>query len=122
MPGDSGTTRSGPRSDGGLPRRSVSDDCDFTTQTVGRYQRKTVAAPKPARVKPIRPLLGFDQAHLLVGDCHCLGAVSGFEAALALLLPAASGRFANARVQPRDSAHPVVPGRKLTAQPPQGEA
>jgi hypothetical protein len=80
---DSGLIRQG-------SRRSACDDGDFAAQLIRRQQRKSVTTPKPSGVKPVRPLLGFDQPHLIVGNCHRLRAIRGFEAALPLLRTASS--------------------------------
>jgi predicted PurR-regulated permease PerM len=50
-------------------------------------QAQIVPAPEPARVIPVRPSAGRQQAHGLVGDGDDLRAVGGFQADLAFVPP-----------------------------------
>src|SRR6476469_10251800 len=92
-------------------RQSIDYDGDFVAKLITGRERKRVAAPERAGIKPVVVLFGREQAHLLVGDGDGLSTIRGFQPDLEFLrLPAPSG-LTNLAVQERNSSREVGDGQ-----------
>src|SRR5690242_19341028 len=101
----------------GCERQLVDGDGYFVAELIYGRQWQRVAAPEAARVKPIRILVGDEQAHLLVRDGDGLGTVRGFQTHLALLCLPSLRRLLDPLVEERYSACPVTCRRHPATKP-----